>query len=40
MDKHESTEEYKKMFATMMEEELLVGAPVIVKGDLKGFFRR
>ena len=32
MEKHESSENYKNFFKVLMEEELLVGAPVMSKG--------
>lgn len=40
LEKHESSDNYKQFFKTMMEEELLAGAPVITKGRYCYAFRR
>ncbi|KAF2488010.1 hypothetical protein BDY17DRAFT_320518 [Neohortaea acidophila] len=40
VDKHESSDNYKKVFQTMGDEELLAGAPTILKAPFAGGFLR
>ena len=40
LEKHESSDNYKEFFKTMMEEQLLAGVPVITKGRYCHAFRR
>lgn len=40
LDRHEGSQTYKDFFGKVMEEELLVGAPQIVRGKAVAGFRR
>ena len=40
MEKHESSDNYKKFFKILVEEELLAGTPIISKGKYCHAFRR
>ena len=40
MERHEASQNYKDFFAKVMEEKMLEGAPVLLKGEPRAGFRR
>lgn len=40
MERHEASENYNKFFGQVMEEKMLEGSPVLMKGEPRAGFRR